>query len=918
MNQKKSRTQTVSVNDSLNKRIEDLEQSEKSLRNEIEALKETEERYARIFRQSKDAIFIHDLSGIILDVNQEALRLFGYPYDEIIGMDITSLHPADELKISGKAVDLVKKNEIVNIEIRFKKKNGDIFPAELFGGLYSFKGKKFVQGIVRDVSDRKRAEKELSESKRTLQNIYDTIPDAVISTDAAYNITSCNQSVYKVLGYEPAELIGQSYQMIAAEEMIRDPLQLLREKELFKKGYLEQIEYIFKRKNGEKFPASYSVVMNLDENDNFIGLVGTIRDITERKKAEIALRESEEKFRNLAEQSPNMIFISKNGKIVYVNKRCEELMGYRKNEFYKDDFDFFILIADESKSIVRKSFADHSQGKEVAPFEYLLNTKNNRKINAILTTKLIQYESGTAILGIVTDITLWKQAEKALMESEEKYRKFFEDDLTGDYITTTEGGLLSCNPAFAKIFGFDSVDDALKCNVKSLYPDSKTREKLLRLLKKKGKLEYYEMELRDRKGQPVYIITNVTGQFDKGGNLTELKGYLFNNTKFKQLEEQFRQAQKMEAIGRLAGGIAHDFNNLLTIIRGYGELSLSDLNRNDPHYNRMVQIDKAAERAEKLTRQLLAFSRRQVLMPKIIDMNELLHDMENMINRIIGEDIELVTILNSKLGAIKADPGQIEQVIMNLVVNARDAMPQGGKLIIETRNEDVENTSAKGFRDADSGEYIMLAISDTGIGMDEKVKSRIFEPFYTTKEIGKGTGLGLATVYGIVKQSGGYIYVYSQVGRGSAFKIYLPAISELPERMDEADANDSNLNGYETVLVVEDEIEVRKIVCQTLQSYGYAVLEANDGLEALQICGNPDNSIHLIISDIVMPKMSGQQLIGRLKSKFPEIKSLFMSGYTDGAMIHQGLLGANTHFLQKPFTPRILVKKVREVLDEVL
>ncbi|MGD9486437.1 MAG: PAS domain S-box protein [Calditrichaceae bacterium] len=918
MNQKISGTQTVSIEDSLKDRIAYLEQSEKLLRDEIDALKETEERYARIFRQSKDAIFIHDLTGKILDVNQEALNLFGYSFNEFVGMKISSLHPPDELPISEKTLNIVKKKEIVNTEIRFKKKNGEIFPAELFGGLYSFKGDKFVQGIVRDISDRKRAEKALSESKRTLQNIYDTIPDAVISTDAKYNITSCNQAVYKVLGYKPEELNGKSYQMIVAEEMINDPKQLKREKELFKKGYLEQIEYIFKRKNGEKFLASYSVVMNFNEHDKFVGLVGTIRDITERKKVETALKESEEKFRNLAEQSPNMIFINKNGKIVYVNKRCEEIMGYDKDEFYSDEFDFLSLIDSASKDIVRKSFRDHSQGKEVQPFEYLLKTKNNRNLNAILTTKLIQYESGTAILGIVTDITKWKQAELALKESEEKYRKFFEDDLTGDYITTPEGDLLSCNPAFAKIFGFDSVEDALKCNVMSFYPDPKTRQKLLRLLKKKRRLEYYEMELRDRKGKPVYIITNVTGQFDKSGNLTELKGYLFNNTKFKQLEEQFRQAQKMEAIGRLAGGIEHDFNNLLTIIRGYSELNITDLKISDPFYNRMVQIDKAAERAEKLTRQLLAFSRRQVLMPKIINMNELLEDIQNMIKRIIGEDIELITILEPKLGAIKADPGQVEQVIMNLVVNARDAMPQGEKLIIETRKADVEITAAKGFRNAESGEYIMLAISDTGVGMDEKVKSRIFEPFFTTKDTGKGTGLGLATVYGIVKQSGGYIDVYSQAGRGSAFKIYLPAIDETPGSIAEEDTVEIDLSGYESVLVVEDETEVRNIVSQTLTSYGYTVYEAADGQEAIQICMNSENTIHLIVSDIIMPRMSGHHLIGRVKSVFPDIKILFMSGYTDGAMIHQGLLGPQLHYLQKPFTPRILLRKVREVLDEVL
>ena len=386
-------------------------------------------------------------------------------------------------------------------------------------------------------------------------------------------------------------------------------------------------------------------------------------------------------------------------------------------------------------------------------------------------------------------------------------------------------------------------------------------------------------------------------------------------TERRNLEGQLRQSQKMEAIGMLAGGVAHDFNNLLTAINGYSELILKRLPADHPLRSSVIEIAKAGSRAATLTQQLLAFSRKQVMQPRTIDLNAVVSEIEKMLRRLIGEHIALRTVLDPKLGSTKADPGQVEQVLVNLVVNARDAMAGGGKLTIETRNVFLDEDYARMHISVVPGRYVMLGVSDTGVGMDEATSARIFEPFFSTKDPGKGTGLGLSTIYGIVKQTGGNIWVYSELGKGTTFKIYFPLVEEHPDVAVVSKLTEEKTNGNETILLVEDEEIVRKLALQVLQLYGYNVLEASGGENALSICKDNQGKIDLLITDVVMPGMSGRELANRVAELCPGIKVLYMSGYTDSAIVHQGELDEGANFMQKPFTTEGFARKVREVLD---
>ena len=421
--------------------------------------------------------------------------------------------------------------------------------------------------------------------------------------------------------------------------------------------------------------------------------------------------------------------------------------------------------------------------------------------------------------------------------------------------------------------------------------------------------------LLTRNGAERTIEGSIAPLRDDKGDITGAVLVFRDITQRKVLEGQLLQAQKMEAIGGLTAGLAHDFNNLLTSVISYSSFLLESMDKDDPMRQDIEEIKKAGKRAASLTGQLLAFSRKQVLQPKVLDLNVLITNIEKMLRRLIEENVELEMVLEQEPGKVEVDPGQMEQAIMNLSINARDAMPQGGKLIIETANVDLDEAYAHSHLTVQPGPYVMLVVSDTGTGMDQETRSHIFEPFFTTKEKGVGTGLGLSTVYGIVKQSNGYIWVYSEPGQGSTFKVYLPRV-EKDEEVEKEQVSMDSLSGSETILVVEDDEEVLNLEQRIIKGHGYSVLKAQDGEEAMRVGEQHDGPIHLMVTDVVMPKMSGKELAEQLRSLYPEMKVLYISGYTDNIIFHHGVLDTGAAFLQKPFTPEVLAGKVREMLDQ--
>jgi two-component system, cell cycle sensor histidine kinase and response regulator CckA len=507
-----------------------------------------------------------------------------------------------------------------------------------------------------------------------------------------------------------------------------------------------------------------------------------------------------------------------------------------------------------------------------------------------------------------------KRYEEALRRSEARYRSLILSAAYGIYRCTAEGRFLDVNPALISMLGYGSVEELLGLDVRQeVFFNPQELERMIEDYRRTGSLNSVEVQWKRKDGR--VIIVRLSGRAVSSVDEPEevLEIFAEDITDRRQLEEQFRQAQKMEAVGRLAGGVAHDFNNLLMVINGYTEVLLEQLEDGAPMHQKVQFIQQAAERATTLTRQLLAFSRKQLLELKVVDVNAVVGDIQRLLRPLIGENIELVTRLSPEAGRTRADTGQLEQVIMNLVVNAKDAMPEGGKITIQSADVTVR-PNFREHRFIQPGRYVAISLSDTGHGMDKETQSRIFEPFFTTKEKGKGTGLGLSTVYGIVKQSGGYVFAESKLGAGTTFYIYLPRVEESLEDSRPPGAPENDKGGSETVLLVEDEDSVRELVRETLVARGYNVLEAENGESGLQVAEAYPNRIDMLITDVVMPGIGGRELAKRLLLMRPTLSVLYLSGYTEDAIVHQGGLGPGTAFLQKPFTLQNLARKVREVL----
>jgi two-component system cell cycle sensor histidine kinase/response regulator CckA len=624
------------------------------------------------------------------------------------------------------------------------------------------------------------------------------------------------------------------------------------------------------------------------------------------------LAERDAHYRTLLEQTQDAVSVTVDGLVTYANPACVQMFGYDRPLIGAPISTFFASGSREQVAEISRHRALGNPAPEL--YEAIGQRADGSSFDVELRVTPVEFEGKAGFQAILRDITARKRMEAELRGSEEKYRLLFERNLAGVYRSTVDGRLLECNRAFARMMGYASPAEAMAQPSAAFHPDARSRQEFIERLRREGNLLAFETQGRRKDGTLIWLIENVSLLKSEDGEET-LLGTVFDMTERRRLEEQLLQSQKMEAVGRLAGGIAHDFNNLLTAVAGYTELLLGELPPGDPRRESAEEIRQAGKRAAALTQQLLAFSRRQVLEPRVLDLNLVIANMERLLRRVIGEDVELTTSLHPDLWRTRADPGQIEQVILNLVVNARDAMPRGGRLTLETQNVELDDKFAGRYASVQPGPHVMLAVSDTGLGMDPELQSRLFEPFFTTKERGKGTGLGLSTTYGVVKQSGGSIWVYSEPGHGTTFKIYLPRCEEPLDRPIAPAAPAEPLGGTETVLLVEDEPEVRRLVEKLLVMKGYDVLSAASPADAISVSRNHEGAIHVLVTDVVMPGMNGRELARALAPARPEMRVLYMSGYTDAAVTRHGLLEPGTAFLSKPFTPDALARKLREVLE---
>ncbi|HXG84987.1 MAG TPA: PAS domain S-box protein [Pyrinomonadaceae bacterium] len=834
-------------------------------------LRESEERYRAFVAQSSEAIWRFEMNppcpvdvsedeqiawfyrcGRLAECNDVMARMYGFGSAvEIVGARIGDMLPLDDPANVEYLYSFIRSGyKLDNSESHEIDRNGNprIFSNSLTGFIENGFIKR-VWGTQRDITERREAENAI----RFQAHLLDTVEQAVIATDLRGVVVYWSKFAQKLYGWTAEEAIGAPVMNLTTPDASIEQGKTIMAR--LAAGESWSGEFNVKTKEDKTFPALVTNTPIYDEKGTLVGIVGVSKDITERKKAETALVEANE--RAIREYTNLLQRLAKLGETVGVARDL--------NAVFTAVLEFTRVSAPCSALII-SLYEEKSKMRRVIYCWY-----NGGEMD---TSKLEAVPVGEGIAG---------QSIK-----------------TGDVIIRNDYLQAIRERGVAVSFGFD--EDARNPQSSIIAP-----------MKIKGgsigviEVQSYEPgAYRDEHATAMSMAANFIANAIENVRLLELE---------RQREEQLRQSQKLESVGRLAGGIAHDFNNMLTAINGYSSLTLRRLKADDPLRRNIEEIKKAGERSAALTHQLLAFSRRQVLLPKVLDINQTVNDINFMLKRLIGEDVQLVSALSSAIGRVEVDPGQLSQVIMNLAVNARDAMPTGGVLTIETGNVYLDEEFAARHVPTQSGHYVMLAVTDTGTGIAPETREHIFEPFFTTKEVGKGTGLGLATVYGIVKQSGGYIWVESELGLGTTFKIYLPRVDERAAPEVRQAAPEELAAGTETILLVEDEPMVRNLTRQVLEDCGYTVIEAGNGVEALEICNTTDCQIDLLMTDVVMPKMGGRELAEKLAVTLPQMKVLFTSGYTDDSTLRHGVIEVGTNFIQKPFSPTALALKVRNILD---
>ncbi len=900
------------------------------------------------------AIVALDLNRQVQTCNSAFERLFGYSLTEITGKELDSLiAPRGE---QGEMLGLVQRvmtGETVRLVGKRKRRDGSLVDVRIIGVPLIVNGKQTgTFGIYEDITDRGRAEKAQHRAEEKYRRLFEGAVEGFFESTPEGRFVTVNPAMARIAGYSSAaEMVREIHDI--GKQLYVDPV--TREdlkRGLEERGILEGFECPLLRKDGSMIWISMNVRAIRDSSGRIISHDGTAEDITDRKRSEL-IRQVTTEIIHAVSVTDNLdallrLIHASLGKVLDAGNcfvaLCEASTGKFHFPFFVDRYDAapapdkmedldrsctsYVFRTGQAMLISQERFDQLASKGEVelvgtacpswlgvplrTPAETIgvLVVQNYEREN-VYTSRDLEFLSSVG--GQIALAIERKRSEERVRESEARLRLLVEQlpavlwtvDRNLRFTSAVGSGLARLGLKPNQLVGmllsdyFETADQSftpIAAHLRAVAGDPVT----FPVEWKKGSYACHVEPLRDAAGE-------VQGAICMALDVTDRK----------QLEEQFRQAQKMEAVGRLAGGIAHDFNNLLMVIQGYADLLADRLPVGESLHRNAEQIQTAAQRAAALTQQLLAFSRKQILAPKVLNVHSVVADMEKMLQRLIGEDIELETSSKPDLWLVKADRSQIEQVVMNLAVNARDAMPKGGRLTIETANVEFDSSVSHSPAVVAPGKYVMLAVTDNGCGMDTKTQTHIFEPFFTTKEKGKGTGLGLATVYGVVKQSGGYVWVYSEPGHGTTFKIYLPRIEdEMASAGAERSASSASLpRGSEVVLLVEDEIGVRELAREYLEMSGYTVIVAPDGHTAIELAAMHAGTINLLMTDMVMPGIGGRELAERVIAVRPNIKILYMSGYTDQAVVHQGILGTDAPLLQKPFTLATLTMKLREILD---